>query len=663
MLKTMTTLKEYKDLKKEILKHNKLYYQENAPVISDQEYDELFLELKKIEKENPAWIRSDSPTQKPGDDKSGKFPKYKHQVPMLSIKNTYSNEDLLSFWKKINNQLGDEQNWIVSQKLDGAAISVIYRNDVLVVGATRGDGEEGDDITENIKVIEGLPHFVSFSSFGIEEIELRGEVIMLFDDLKKINIQRELEGKDLYANARNLASGSLKLLDPKEVAKRNLKIKFHSIGFIKHKNESMNSYHGIMEICKSYGLPINDYIVAKDINFILFTIEKFRRFTLPYPTDGMVVSIDNLENRKKIGSSSHSPKWVIAYKYPAEQVETVLRDIVYQVGRTGIITPKAKFDPVSLAGTTVVQATLHNEDFIVEKGLQIGDVIVVEKGGEIIPKVVKVSKKGEGKKFKFTDRCPECKSFLIRKEGESAWKCVNSSCPAQLIRRIEHFVSKRCMDIDGFGKERVLQFVEAGLIKDIPDIYRLNESMILQLDRTGKRMAEKLLSAIEKSKNCDPSDLLSGLGIPLVGKSASPLLLEMVDTIPKVFDLTQEQVESIEGLGSSIYEALQVSKEWALQILEDLALLGLNMEVVKMTKQIDSNISGKTFVITGSFENYVRSDVEKLIKDLGGKISGSVSAKTDYLICGEGTQGKSKHKKALELGTPIVGEEFLESLS
>ncbi len=656
-------IKEYEDLKKEIRKHNESYYKKNSPQISDFEYDELFSRLREMEKNHPEWISSDSPTQSPGDDSSSGFEKYKHGVPMLSIRNTYNEDEIRDFCSKTEKALSKCPIYQIEAKLDGAAVSITYENDKFLVGATRGNGVQGDDISENLKVISRVPLSAKFSKYGISRIEVRGEVIMDYSSLEEINQKREADGKPLYANTRNLTSGSLKLQDPEEVKERKLKFVIHSFGQMEFINSKESKTHSdLMDICSKVGFTTVPTETANNADEIVEIIKKFdiERFSLAYATDGMVIKIDSLEQRKQLGASSHSPRWVIAYKYPAEQKETTLLDIVYQVGRTGTITPKALFNSVHLAGTNVSQATLHNEDFIKEKDLRIGDTVVVEKGGEIIPKVIRVSKRGNGQKFKFISKCPECKEDLKRNAGESAWKCVNPNCPAQLTRRLQHFVSRQCLDIDGLGNEKIQQFIDFNVIKSFQDIFKIKMKDIEELDRMGKRMAEKILSSIEKAKNCDPRKLLHGLGIPLIGKSASPLLLEKVDKIQEIFSLTETDINDIDGLGKSIYDSLQQSKNAMIPILDELESLGVNVKVEK--KRTGSLLEGINFCITGSFSNKERKEWEDHIRSNGGKVSGSVSKNTDYLFAGEGTEGKSKWLKAETLGTKIITEEEFEKL-
>lgn len=653
--------KDYSKLVKEVNHHNKLYYQDNNPKISDQEYDSLFSQLKEIEKKHPEWISKKSPTQTPGNDSAKGFKKHKHLTPMLSIANTYNFGELKEFCDRVENKLKTFPMFSVEAKMDGAAVNLLYENDQLVVAATRGNGIEGDDITENAKMIKGVKLNPKFSTYNIKKIEIRGEVIMKYDTLEKINKEREELGKPIYANTRNLASGSLKLKDPQEVKNRELLFVLHSFGEIECKGK-LNHHLVLFDICKNLGFqPVGAHHAEsfEEITDLIETTDK-QRHNFDFATDGAVVKVDAFDLRNELGSTGHSPRWVIAYKFPAEAKETLLQDIVYEVGRTGVITPKALFEPVQLAGTTVKQATLHNEDFIVEKDLRIGDIVIVEKGGEIIPKVVKVAKRGkDSKKFKFTERCPQCASTLVREADESAWRCLNNSCPAKLVRRLQHFVSRQCMDIDGLGNEKIEQFVELGLIESFQDIYKLNREKLQGVERLGDRSIEKLLNSIEQSKQRDPSRLLHGLGIPLIGKSVSPLLLDQVSKVKDVFSLSQQEVNSLDGVGDAVYQELQNAKREATKILDELESFGVSMSVEK--KITGNSLQGIKICVTGSFSSRSRKDWENYIKENGGKLTGSVSKQTHVLLAGDGTAGGSKLTKAAEYGIKVLNEiEFEE---
>lgn len=650
--------KQYDEIKRQIIYHNELYYKKNKPEISDFEYDKLFKQLKDIESNYPQWITADSPTQSPGNDKNNRFAKHKHLVPMLSIRNTYNEDEVNDFCKKVEKEIGCFPEYTVEMKLDGAAVSLIYENDKIVVASTRGDGIDGDDITENIKEVKFVPKTPNFSKFGISKIELRGEVVISYESLACINLLRERSGKQIYANTRNLASGSLKVKDPNEIKDRCLIFILHSFGKIEWSSNSKKiiKQSDLMEMCRVLGFSLVPFRIANSISEINNIIKEnnIERHEFSFATDGMVIKINNLEYRDVLGSTGHSPKWVIAYKYPSEAKETILRDIVYQVGRTGVITPKALFDPVQLAGTTVSQATLHNEDFIFTRDLRIGDTIIVEKGGEIIPKVVMVSKHGDGKKFKFIKKCPECSTDLIN-DDMVAWKCPNPNCKAQLIRRLQHFVSRQCLDIDSLGNEKIEQFVELGLISSFEDIFKLSEKKLSNVERLGDKSISKILKSIEKAKECDPSRLLYGLGISLVGKSVSPLLLEKVDKIQQVFELSQKQINEIEGFGNAVFESLQDSKKSSIKILNELEKLGVNV-IVKKKKNKSNKLNDLKFVVTGSFSNRSRKELEEYIVANGGKLSGSVSKNTDYLVAGTGTEGGSKITKANKFEVKILDE-------
>ena len=656
--------KEVEKLRKEIHYHNYRYYVLNDPVISDYEYDQLVKRLEELERQYPELITPDSPTQRIGEEITGEFPTVEHRIPMLSLDNTYNEEEVRDFDRRVRKLLGDEPvEYVVELKIDGVAVSLRYENGKFVQGSTRGNGKIGDDITSNLKTIKTVPLVLLTDDPDLQNIEVRGEVYMPKHEFERMNREREEEGLPLFANPRNAAAGTLKLQDPKEVAKRGLDIFVHTVAEFP---EKVKTHYEALQILKDIGFKVSPYVkLCKNIDEAIEYFNEWvdRRDSLPFEIDGMVLKVNSFDQQRRLGTTIKSPRYAIAYKFPARQATTRIKDIVLQVGRTGVVTPVAVLDPVHLSGTIVSRATLHNEDEIKRKDIRIGDWVIVEKGGEIIPKVVKVIKDkrtGEEKEFRMPEKCPVCGGKLVREEGEVAWRCINVSCPAQIKRSIQHFASRNAMDIEGLGPSLIDQLVDKGLVKDYGDLYYLDPKEVAKLERMGKKSTENLMRAIEKSKTRPLARLIFALGIRHVGIHAAGILAERFKSIDKLKEATFEELASIEGIGpimaKSIVNFFREKKN--LEVLEKLRRAGVKMEEEEKKEGV---LAGKTFVFTGALSKYSRHEAQEKVIALGGKVSSSVSRNTDYVVVGENPG--SKYEKAKKLGIKIINEEeFLKMI-
>lgn len=678
--------KKIEKLRSELDRHNYRYYVEAKPAISDFEYDKLMRELIDFEKEFPGLLTPDSPSQRVGGRPIEGFKTVTHKIQMLSLDNTYSMEELKEFDERVRKNLpqGEKPEYFVEEKIDGVSISLTYEKGRLVLAATRGDGRRGDDVTENIKTVRAVPLKIPVPfrknrgqsplqtgdspQFLPRVLEVRGEVYLSHPQFEAINKEKEKNGEELFANPRNACAGSLKLLDPKLVAARKLDIFVHGLG-VTQGGPALKKHSEAIEFFRDLGFKtIQHTRLCQDIEAVCDFIGEFqeKRKKLNYDTDGLVVKVNAFAHQKILGVTSKSPRWMIAYKYPAERAETVLEDIKIQVGRTGVLTPVAGLKPVRLSGTTVSRASLHNADEIERLDARIGDYVLVEKSGEIIPKVVEVlteKRKKPLKKFVFPDHCPVCASKVERPEGEVAIRCVNLGCPAQLKGRLRHYAQRDAMDIEGLGAVWVDQLVEQGLLKDLAGIYELDFDKVMNLERMGKKSTENLFQGIEDSKKRPLHCLIFGLGIPDAGERASYLLARHFRHLGKLAEASQEDLESIREIGPETARSLRsfFEQPGTRKVLDRLKKAGVRFDLVEKVKA-GSPFSGKTVVITGTLEKYERSQAEALIRSLGGHPSGSVSKKTDFLVVG-GNPG-SKVKKAREFGVRILSEEeFSELLS
>ena len=664
---------------REVLRfHEYRYYILNDPLISDAEYDLIYKQLEKIEKEDPSIITADSPTQRVGNSLNSDFVTVPHLVSMLSLENSYNPQDLVDWYNRLKG-LADHQKVSLSAepKYDGASISLIYENDFLVRGATRGDGSAGDDITTNIRQIGSIPLSARFSEYGIEKIEIRGEVLLNKENFKKYNEALAEEGLTPLANPRNAAAGSLRMKDPAAVRKRKLEAILYHVSFIQlnkkgieQYSELLNTHSGILQMLSECGFrtPVNDKRVFDTIEEVVaFCLEfEHRRDELPYEIDGMVIKVNEIEIQQQVGSTTHHPRWAIAYKFKARQATSKLINVEFQVGRTGSITPVAKIAPVHIGGVTVGSVSLFNEGIIEEKDLRLGDTVIVERAGDVIPYIVKPLtelRTGTEKKIIFPTNCPVCDDTLIKPEGEAVWRCVNINCEAQVVERIIHFVSKDAMDIRSFGEANVKKFYGEGIISTIPSIYSIDFERIALLEGFKKKSIDNLSSAIENSKKQNLNRLIYGLGIRYVGETTAKTLAKSVDTIFDLKNFTIEDFQQLKDIGGKVAESVFdfFSNEDNIQMLEELAAKGVNMKGDK-TQPVSGKFSGYTFLFTGTLPTLKRNAAEKMAEDNGGKLLSSVSANLNYLVTGESAGSKLDKAKKIKSIKIINEDEFLEMI-
>ncbi|GAV26259.1 DNA ligase (NAD(+)) LigA [Carboxydothermus islandicus] len=637
--------------------HNYRYYVLDQPEISDAEYDRMLRELISLEQQYPEFITPDSPSQRVGGEVAKEFREVAHLKPMYSLDNAFGPEDLREFDRRVRSLLpGQEVEYEVELKIDGLAISLVYENGVLVRGATRGNGTTGEDITANVKTIKAIPLKLRKP---IPLLEVRGEAYMPKESFARLNEQREERGEPLFANPRNAAAGSLRQLDPKVTAERDLSAFMYAIGEVQGYEPKTQAE--LMEWLLELGFKVNPYReVFNNIEDVINYCQSWhdKRFSLPYVIDGLVIKVNSLAQQEILGYTAKSPRWAIAYKFPAEIAETRLKDIIVRVGRTGVLTPTAIFEPVSLAGTTVTRASLHNEDYIREKDIRIGDIIRVQKAGEIIPEVVEVVKEkrtGAEKEFVMPDTCPVCQGKAVRLPGEAAWRCTNASCPAQLKEGIVHFASRGAMNIEGLGPAVAELLLDAGLIHNYADLYYLSAEEVAKLPRMGKKSAENLINAIEKSKQNSLERLIYGLGIRLVGEKAARDLAVYFKELDRLILASEEEIMTIPSVGPKMAASIKAffAQKENLELIEKLKAAGVNTKYLAEVR--DNRLEGLTFVLTGTLSSFTRKEAEQLILSLGGKVSSSVSKKTSYVVVGE--DPGSKLTKAKELGIPILTEE------
>lgn len=657
--------KRVKELRETIEYHNKKYYDDDEPEISDFEYDMLSNELKNLEKQYPELITKDSNTQKVGGHVKKGFKEVEHEVPLQSLQDIFDFDELIEFDNRIKKQseeLNKPTKYVVETKIDGLSAALKYENGILVEGATRGNGLIGEDVTENIKTIKTIPHKLKEPI----NITVRGEVFISKKDFEKMNEDRLLNEQPLFANARNAAAGSLRQLDSNITASRPLDIYIFNVQKIEGKE--FNSHYEELLYLEELGFNVNPVKIPCDtLEEAINAINKIGedREDLTFGIDGAVVKVDNLSLREDLGSTAKTPRWAIAYKYPPEKRETILRDIICQVGRTGVITPMAILEPVSVAGSTISKTTLHNEDFIKEKDLRIGDTVVIQKAGDVIPEIVEVKKEkrtGNEKEFNMPTTCPVCGAQAVREEGEAAIRCTGIECPAKLVRNIIHFVSKEGMDIDGLGENLVEQFIDKGLIENIADIYTLTFEDIASLKKNGTKFAGNLVNAIQESKNRPFYKLITALGIRHIGTKSAKTIAKHFKTIENLMNAEIEEIAELDDVGQimaeSIYEFFK--QDQTIDLINKLRDAGVNMKEDQNEIE-DTRFEGLTFVLTGSLENYTREQAGEIIEKLGGKVSSSVSKKTSYVLAGE--EAGSKLTKAQSLGVTVITEkEFNEMI-
>jgi DNA ligase (NAD+) len=648
-------------LRAAVRRHDELYYRQAAPEIADFDYDQLKRRLAALEDEFPLLAGSDSPTQAVGDDRAAGFRVVKHRQPMLSLDNTYSEAELRSFHGRLAKLFGEEAlSYVVEPKLDGLAVSLTYENGRFVRAVTRGNGVEGDDVTENVRGIRSLPAQLTGNGHP-KGVEIRGEIYMTLEEFRRINREREEAGHELYANPRNLAAGTLKLLDPAEARRRRLEIALYGLGWCEPAVAERQSE--IHQRLAEWGLPIVEkFWMVPGIDAVWAAIAELdaMRHGFAYGTDGAVVKLDSLARQREAGFTAKSPRWAIAYKFAAERAETRLRAITVQVGRTGVLTPVAELEPVQLAGSTVARATLHNPEEIARKDVRVGDWVLVEKAGEVIPAVVGVLVERRGsdsQPFQFPAECPACGTAAVQLPGEVARRCPNLSCPEQARRRIEHFASKQCLDIEGLGEAVVDQLIRHGLVATLPDLYRLTKDQLVKLDKFGDKSADNLLRAIEQSKRAELWRLIHGLGVAQVGATAAKDLARAFGSVERVAEATDEELVRVEGIGEKTARSIRTffNEPANRALLAELAALGVQPQGPVAPEGGSAALSGKTFVLTGTLPTLTRDEASARIEAAGGKVAGSVSKKTSYVVAGE--EAGSKLDRAKELGVPILSEE------
>jgi DNA ligase (NAD+) len=651
--------KEILRLRQDLKRHDHLYYVKASPEITDREYDALMHRLIELEKQHPELVTPDSPTQRVAGEPLPGFIQIKHSVPMLSLDNTYNEDDLREFDKRVNKGLdGQKYDYVVELKIDGVAVSLSYRHGLLAFGATRGDGTKGDDITANLKTIRAIPLGLVNNDPEKAELEVRGEVYLSKKEFARINDEKEQNGEAPFANPRNAAAGSLKQLDPSVVAKRKLSIFVYGISL---PPKGLTGHFQAMDFLKDQGFKVNPNIrLCRDISHVIDYCNSWenKRDSLDYEIDGMVIKVDSFAQQKILGATSHSPRWAIAYKFPARQAETILRSVEFSVGRTGVVTPVANLDPVPLSGTTVSRATLHNEDDLKRKDLHYGDTVIIEKAGEIIPQVIKAlpqKREKNARPITMPSCCPACNEPLKRLDGEVAWRCQNLSCPAQIKGRIEHFASRGAMDIEGLGPAVIELLVGKGLIADFSDIYLLKKSDLVDLERMGEKSAGNLIEAIEKSKENPFWRLIHALGITHVGAQVARELAGRFGDINSLASAGCDEISRIYGLGPAVGQSVEefFNNPKNIRVLEKLKRSGLRMktEIVRS----EGIFSGMSVVLTGSLEEYTREQASEEIIRRGGNVSSSVSKKTSLVVAG--SEAGSKLQKATSLGVKVITEE------
>ncbi len=654
-------------LRNEIEKHDELYYRRADPELSDQEYDRLKSELETLEAAHPDFVSDDSPTRRVGDDLVEGFESYAHRLPMLSLDNTYSKDEFFAFVERVEKGLEvDSTDFVVEPKIDGVAVNITYENGKLVRAVTRGNGTEGDDITANALFIDELPR--ELRGTGIPNlIEIRGEIYMRNDEFDRINAERSAAGLEEFKNPRNLAAGTVKMLDRNEVARRKLNIVLYGLGFCQP--EIVRSQSEFNQTLTDWGFPVGEQIWktsgAEGAWQAIEELDSLRE-RFPYPTDGAVVKIDQLDQQDQLGKTSKAPRWAIAFKFAAEQAETVLEGITLQVGRTGVLTPVAELRPTQLAGTTVSRATLHNQEEMQRKDVRVGDSVIVEKAGEIIPAVVRVlfeKRPDSSVPFVFPKHCPECGAPTQQIEGEVALRCLNPECPAQIKGRLQHFSSRQCMDIEGLGEAVVDQLVERSLVSSISDIYQLSYDQIASLEKFAEKSARNLMGAIEQSKTKDLWRLIHGLGIPQVGATAAKDLAKHFGSIDFLREANVEALVEIDGIGEKTAQGIigYFDSSVNATVVESLFERGMNPTAPEMIDSSQAILEGMSFVITGTLPSMKRDEAKALIESKGGKVAGSVSKKTTFLLAGE--SAGSKLTKAESLGVKVLSEaDLLEGI-
>ena len=660
---------EYAPLLREVINyHDYKYYVQASPVISDYEYDQLFRALRDLEKKYPDLITPDSPTQRVASEITGAFPTVKHYTPMLSLDNAYTEEELRDFDRRVRELTGlEEVTYSVEPKYDGAGIALVYRDDLFVRGATRGDGETGEDITNNLRTIRSIPLRAEFSRFGIRLIEIRGEVLINKEEFKRMNQERLEEGLTPFANPRNASAGSIRLQNPQEVAKRKLDAVVYQVSYVEPESKHPPTHYEAIEMLHKLGFktPFQDMKLCRGIDEVIAYCREWeeKRENYPYEIDGMVIKVNEKEYYEVLGFTSHHPRWAIAFKFKPKQATTKLISVVFQVGRVGTVTPVGKLEPVQIGGVTVSSVSLFNEDFIREKDIRIGDMVLVERAGDVIPYVVEVIKEardGDEIPIEFPKNCPSCGSKLVKLPGEVAWRCINIACPAQVVLRLKHWGSREAMDIRGLGEATAKALHNAGLAKDVGDLYYLKPVDIMKLPGFAEKSAYNLYNAIQESKKRGLDRVLYGLGIRYVGLTTAKKLAQVIESIWDLRDMPLERLIDIEGIGEIVARSIKefFSREENLKVIEKLEKAGVKLRRSELEKE--GPLKGMVFVFTGTLSCCSREKAGEIVESLGGVFSNSVTKKTTYLVVGA-EPGRTKLTRAKQLGIKTLSEEeFLE---
>ena len=663
------------DSLKKLLKFNEYqYYVLNEPLISDYEYDQLYQQLISIESANTSLITPDSPSQRVGNSLNASFVTIPHLVPMLSLENSYNADDLIDFDRKAIEGAGNEKlTYCVEPKFDGASISLVYENDLLVRACTRGDGVAGEDITQNIKQIKSIPLSIPLANYGIKQIEIRGEVIMSKNSFAAFNEKLKLKQQAPLANPRNAAAGSIRMKDPKEVGERNLDAFIYHISYVlpitgRKLTPLLQTHSGTLTLLWNLGFrsPQKERKILEGIKNVIDYCTSFEigRDQLPYDIDGLVIKIDGVPLQEKLGMTSHHPRWAIAYKFKARQATTIIENVEFQVGRTGAVTPVAKLQPVALGGVTVSSISMHNEEYIKEKDIRLGDTVIIERAGDVIPQIVQsiISlRKGTEKMITFPTTCPVCNTPLEKEEAEAVWRCISPLCKAQIVERIIHFVSKDAMDIKSFGEANIRKFYDIGILPNVPAVYTLDFEKVTQLEGFGKKSIDNLQAAIAHSKNQPLYRLIYGLGIRFVGETTAKTVASQIQHILDLRNLTEEQLQSFEDVGvkvaKSIYQYFH--EENNIAMIRELESLGLNM-IQTNTTAVDGNLAGLNFLFTGTLTQLKRADAEAMVEARGGHILGGVSSKLNYLVVGEDAGSKLEKAKKIASIKIITEAEYID---
>lgn len=665
------------DSLKKLLKFNEYqYYVLNEPLISDYEYDQLYQQLLLIESANSSLITPDSPSQRVGNSLNASFVTTAHLVPMLSLENSYNADDLIDFDRKATEGAGYEKlTYCVEPKFDGASISLVYENDILIRACTRGDGLAGEDITQNIKQIKSIPLSIPLGKYGIKQIEIRGEVIMSKDAFAAFNEKLKLKQQAPLANPRNAAAGSLRMKDPKEVGERNLDAFIYHISYVlpipdEKLTPLLQSHSGTLFLLWNLGFrsPQKERKIIEGIHDVVDYCISFEvgRDKLPYDIDGLVIKIDDVALQEKLGMTSHHPRWAIAYKFKARQATTIIENVEFQVGRTGAVTPVAKLQPVALGGVNVSSISMHNEEYIKEKDIRLGDTVIIERAGDVIPQIVQsISslRKGTEKMITFPTSCPVCNAPLEKEEAEAVWRCISPLCKAQIVERIIHFVSKDAMDIKSFGEANIRKFYEIGILPNVPAVYTLDYEKVAQLEGFGKKSIDNLQAAIANSKSQPLYRLIYGLGIRFVGETTAKTVASQIQHILDLTNLTEEQLQSFEDVGVKVAKSIYAyfHEENNIEMIRHLESLGLNM-IQTNTTAVDGNLAGLNFLFTGTLTQLKRTEAEAMVESRGGHILGGVSSKLNYLVVGEDAGSKLEKAKKIASIKIITEAEYIDLL-